>query len=316
MSSLPRRPTDPAQAFPVSAEVEGYAVGVAVEPLFSSAIFRIGRWRCVVGPRESTAVQEQRWHMMSFTHRGAFVVHAGGRSAVIDSNCTLLINPRSAYRMSRHFGHRSHGSYFLVRPDVVAEAALQAGSRVDFAGTGFAEIQGPSSTASYLLQRLILEHLAAGPETERLATEELALSLVESAFGAGEETGSPLSRRQREVVENLKGLLARSCAKSPHLDELAEAAGVSPFHLCRLFKRATGTTLHRYQTSLKLRLAFDRVADPRCDLGELAFSLGFSSHSHFTAAFRKEFGAAPTDFRRLASSPVAALRSLRRDPPV
>jgi AraC-like DNA-binding protein len=318
MSSLSRRHPDPATVIPDSIEPGAYAVGVAVEPLFASPIFRIGRWRCVVGMRESTAVQEQQWHMMSFTHRGAFVVHSGGRSAVIDSNCTLLVNPRSSYRMSRHFGHRSHGSYFLVRPDVVAEVALQAGSGVDCAGTGFAEIQGPSSTESYLLQRLILEHLAAGGETERLATEELALSLVESALGpgvpAGEETGPRISRRQRELIEHLKGMLAQSCDRSRHLDELAQAVGLSPFHLCRLFKRATATTLHRYQTSLRLRMAFDRVADRHCDLGELAYSLGFSSHSHFTAAFRKEFGAAPTKFRRLANS--SSLRTLSRHIPV
>ena len=70
--------------------------------------------------------------------------------------------------------------------------------------------------------------------------------------------------------------------------------------LCRLFRRHTGMTLHEYRTELRLRDALDRLASRRGDLTRIALDLGFSSHSHFTAAFRRAFGMTPTAFVRQA----------------
>ena len=52
--------------------------------------------------------------------------------------------------------------------------------------------------------------------------------------------------------------------------------------------------IHRYLTQLRLRSSLERLADGANDLTALALELGFSSHSHFTDAFRREFGHAPS----------------------
>ena len=279
-----------------------FAVGVSVEPLFATDIVRAGRWQCVVGPSESTATRTQRWHMMSFTHQGAFIVRSGGRSAVIDCNSTLLINPDSPYRMTRHVGPCSRGAYFLVRPDVFREIVRQPGSGLAGETVGFAEVRGPSSARSYLLQRLILERVVKSPRPEALEIDELVISLVSAAAGSegADADLPPCSSELRivELVERIRMFLVERVAAPVRLDEIARAVHLSPFHLCRIFKRATGFTLHRYQASLRLRSALDSVANPDLDLGEVAIRYGFSSHSHFTAAFRKEFGATPSEIRR------------------
>ena len=293
-----------------------YAVGVLVEPVFATDIFRIGRWRCLVGPSESTAVQTQKWHMISFTHHGAFIVHSGSRSAVIDPNSTLLIQPGSPYRMSRHVGARSRGAYFLVRPDVFGEIAKESAPKFVTERGAFSEIRGQSSAKSYLLQRLILERAAASPRPEPLEIDELGIALVSSATGssewASEKNATSRSPAETlELVERIRIFLVERFAAPLRLDDIASAVGMSPFHLCRVFKRATGFTLHRYQVSLRLRTALDRVADASADLGELAIRLGYSSHSHFTAAFRKEFGASPSEIRR--TRPTELLRGLKEE---
>jgi AraC-like DNA-binding protein len=61
--------------------------------------------------------------------------------------------------------------------------------------------------------------------------------------------------------------------------------------------------VHRYRNRLRLRAAVERLSDGPVDRSTLAHALGFSSHSHFTAAFRAEFGVTPArvrDTRRLA----------------
>jgi AraC-like DNA-binding protein len=100
-----------------------------------------------------------------------------------------------------------------------------------------------------------------------------------------------------DLVEETKAVLARSFRQPLSLQEIADRLGFSVFHLCRLFRRGTGTTLHHYRNELRLRTALDEVADPRTDLSSLGLDLGYSSHSHFTAAFHRAFGTTPSALR-------------------
>jgi AraC family transcriptional regulator len=81
------------------------------------------------------------------------------------------------------------------------------------------------------------------------------------------------------------------------MGEIAEAIGVSRFHLSRVFRTCTGFSLHGYRNQLRLRAALERLVDPQAALPALAGELGFSSHSHFTAAFKESFGVAPSSLR-------------------
>jgi AraC-like DNA-binding protein len=47
-----------------------------------------------------------------------------------------------------------------------------------------------------------------------------------------------------------------------------------------------------------LRLALEHLVNGKPDLTMLALDLGFSSHAHFTEAFRTEFACTPSAFRR------------------
>jgi AraC-like DNA-binding protein len=78
--------------------------------------------------------------------------------------------------------------------------------------------------------------------------------------------------------------------------EIAARVGTSPFHLARVFRRDAGQTIHAYVHQLRLRTALARVMD-REDLSRVAADLGYASHSHFTALFRRAFGVPPTAAR-------------------
>lgn len=68
-------------------------------------------------------------------------------------------------------------------------------------------------------------------------------------------------------------------------------------YLTQLFQQVEGVPLYRYQLRLRLSRALDLL--PRCDdLTELSLDLDFSSHSHFSAAFRQVYGRSPSEFRR------------------
>ena len=74
------------------------------------------------------------------------------------------------------------------------------------------------------------------------------------------------------------------------LNDVADAACCSPFHLARAFRRATGLSLHTYRQRLRLAAALQRLEEGERNLAALAHDLGFSSQSHLGEAFRQEVG--------------------------
>jgi AraC-like DNA-binding protein len=106
------------------------------------------------------------------------------------------------------------------------------------------------------------------------------------------------SPAHRDLAEAAKAMLLTRYQSPPSLDELARTLGCSPFHLSRTFSRIAGVPLRRHLDRLRLRLALERLARGVADLTDLALDLGHADHSHFTNAFRREFGAPPSAFRR------------------
>jgi len=106
-------------------------------------------------------------------------------------------------------------------------------------------------------------------------------------------------------------LIAAKCGESLPLSAVAAHAGVSQFHLSRAFRQLTGIAMHRVQVVVRLRTALDRLDRGFADLTELALDLGFSDHSHFCGAFRREFGMARSAYRRLAARDRSGIGSAR-----
>ena len=99
-------------------------------------------------------------------------------------------------------------------------------------------------------------------------------------------------------MEDARGVLARHFRRNTSLSEIARTVGASVFHLSRVFHRRTGFSLHQYRNHLRMRAALEHLSDTRVDLSALALSLGFSSHSHFSEAYRRTFGCTPSASRR------------------
>src|SRR5262249_26444680 len=104
---------------------------------------------------------------------------------------------------------------------------------------------------------------------------------------------------------------------SLRLSEAADAVGTSSTYLTDVFSRFEGVSLHRYVTQLRLARALVELPEAG-DLTTLALDLGFSSHSHFTLAFRRAVGDTPSTFRALSHRNLggvmlASTRPLRGD---
>ena len=81
------------------------------------------------------------------------------------------------------------------------------------------------------------------------------------------------------------------------LDEIAAAAGVSRFHMSRVFGLATGRSVQSYVRVRRLSEAARALAQGAPDILAVALDAGYGSHEAFTRAFREQFGLTPEALR-------------------
>ncbi len=108
------------------------------------------------------------------------------------------------------------------------------------------------------------------------------------------ERGRLTAAQLRRVDE----LIVDRIADGPTLCALADATGYSKAHFVRLFRRATGTSPHRYVLLRRLEQARHLIETSTLPLSEIALATGFASQSHMNTAFARVFRCTPGEARR------------------
>jgi len=81
------------------------------------------------------------------------------------------------------------------------------------------------------------------------------------------------------------------------LNELAQAAGLSPSHFCSLFRKTLGTTPHQFVLGRRIQHATTLLSDPSRSILDVALASGFRTHQHFSRIFHRFTGASPSGYR-------------------
>ena len=83
-----------------------------------------------------------------------------------------------------------------------------------------------------------------------------------------------------------------------NLDEVADAVGLSKYHLCREFNHLYGISPGKYLANLRLQKSCALLLQSRQHtIAEIASLVGFSNDNYFCKVFRKAFGTTPTQYR-------------------
>jgi AraC family transcriptional regulator len=275
---------------------------------FQSALVRIGSFRCPVSHphfRDAGTITTQ---VFAFPRSVVWIEHEGQEPFVGDFTRASLYNPGQIYtrRAISTAGDRS--DWFGVSPSLLREILVEFDpARADSGLPLFRYMYSPCDAPTYLRQRTVFEYIRNHPEPDTLRVEEQVVELLSglvSAAYAQRPAPHRAPRRHREIVEHTRAYLSQHFARKESLADVAAAVGCSVFHLCRLFRRETGLTLHAFRHELRLRRSLECVADSPGDLLSVALALGYSSHSHFTAAFNASFGVTPSSITSpLSNSP-------------
>lgn len=216
---------------------------------------------------------------------GAFEYHVGRSVTWVDPSRILFAEAHQSY-VDHHVVPRTghHSVIMAPTPDMMDEiwgdVALPFTGRVRACSLG--------------VQRLVQCLRRA---SEPLQAQELGVAIMEQCVAESRAVAAADTR----CVRRAKAALNDCPNGRLTLAEIATELGVTPVYLTQCFKRSEGMPLYRYQTMLRLNRALNQLPE-RDDITDLAFELGFSSHSHFTAAFRSHLGLTPSMYRSAARS--------------
>ncbi|VVM88292.1 Bifunctional transcriptional activator/DNA repair enzyme Ada [Pseudomonas fluorescens] len=125
---------------------------------------------------------------------------------------------------------------------------------------------------------------------------------AQQAEAAGYRPSKRASKDQSDVAAQHAATVATACRQietaenPPALSELAETAGLSPFHFHRVFKAATGLTPRAYAAAHRSRRVREHLADGS-SVTDALYEAGFNSNSRFYESANHLLGMKPGDYR-------------------
>jgi AraC-like DNA-binding protein len=298
-------------------------------PLYESAVASVSDYHCRDTRGGPAAEEHSSVNSVVLMRHGAFCRHFGRRSVTADVNQAVFFSRGSTYRVSHPADCGDRGSILTLEPGTLNDIIREFDPSIDnHPEQPFPFAVGPCDPDLFwrgheFARRLEAAEFESGADAseaspsrsapgypDALWVDVTALQLVARALESAFARHGIKRKRRRDGTdvdhadraEAAKAYLAGHLGERVTLENVARAAGASPFHLARVFQAQTGAPVHRYLTRLRLRASLERLAEGARDLTALALELGFSSHSHFTDTFRREFGCAPSEIRRTAVS--------------
>lgn len=237
-------------------------------------------------------------------------IRVGGHSEVIDDGQTYIIGPNAIHSYELRPLNSGHAAWVLI-VDLetlaqtlvcyglgIKEMFLDTFDGVEMAVDRQEELAG---TIRYLVEM----KSAQGKNTATESPAAAALVELSTLFSAVQLAVRAVAGDVAVHKEKIPGHIARRVialirekAWQPlSLDEIAARCAVSKYHLCRIFKEATGYTIGSYLTQVRIDRACTLLAGGS-NVTEACNESGFGNLSHFIKTFRTHTGSSPSAWAR------------------
>lgn len=276
---------------PGSGEASG-----ATQILFDNQRIAAGRFTCPSGhPLWSQDNVTGARALVAFPGPSVEIRMAGRRSIVAHAGVAALYEARHLYRRALVDGRGDRCVFVAAAPELMREVLAASDPAARERSQVFAAPRAPVAPGTYLERGRLLARLEAG-ELSPLAAEEGLVALLGEVLAGARPAGAEPRAERRALAHALERRVAERFCEDDDLAALAGAVGCSPWHAARVFRACTGASLHALRDRLRVSAALERLGG-EADLAGLALELGYSSHSHFTTAFRRVFGCPPSAVR-------------------
>jgi AraC-like DNA-binding protein len=227
---------------------------------------------------------------LSLVRRGVFVRHTRSTDQVGDPTAALFEQP----------GHERWVSHPLAVPGSTTVIVLSAEAMARYTGDlSMPDRPIPVCPDVHLAHATLLADLRSGIDEAELDARLTWLigRLVETDVpGRLTSQRAATARSHQRIVDHVREAIAADPAWLD-LRGLAAELGHTPFHVSRVFRRATGTTLIQHRNNVRVAVAIDRIAEGHERLAELAAELGFFDQSHLARVLRRSVQLPPGRLR-------------------
>jgi AraC family transcriptional regulator len=184
--------------------------------------------------------------------------------------------------------HYSNGRHFLVEID------LKGLDRVRDYGAGLAEPVFLGGNSSLWLAARMYREFRDRDMFSALALESISTELLIAASRRGTRS---VERKPPAWLARVKEFLHENFSQPPTLEALANAAGVHPTHLTRVFRQFERCTIGDYVRELRIKYVRQRILGSNEPLVQIALAAGFADQTHLSRSFKRVTGMTPTEFR-------------------
>lgn len=106
-----------------------------------------------------------------------------------------------------------------------------------------------------------------------------------------------------EALAPVLSFIEKNYASSITLDELSAVARLNKYYFCRMFKKATNSTVTDFINWVRIYKAQRLLTGTRKSISEISYETGFYSISYFNRTFRKITKLTPSEYRKVKYSP-------------
>jgi AraC-like DNA-binding protein len=259
-------------------------------------VARLSNVTCTLGKcdRPYPEVHERGAWTIALVRRGTFNYRAASTNRVhaLRPGWLLLGHPNAEFECSHDADGGDDCVSMTVSPQVLLDVA---GSRLAKALSA-RPVLPPAPRVAALVEQ--------ARRRDQFDVDELAYLVTEAVIAHASATPLPEVAHHPSHVgrvhEALDRIEARYRTPLP-LAELADSAGLSPFHFLRVFRRVTLTTPHQYLVGARLRQAIRLLLDTSRPVTEIAYDVGFEDLSNFVRTFHRVVGCSPGAYRRRGS---------------
>jgi AraC-like DNA-binding protein len=238
----------------------------------------------------------RHWHeefQLCAVTSGTGHLDSRGKSYFTPSDTLFLVPPGEVH------SNRTPGEVGVSFQSIYIKASrLQAASREITGNDNQLPAFGSGLLEDLRTRQSYLElHDALRNSLSRLRVESLLVSFLVELVARHSAVPAALPRLGKEsrAAKRVQEYLTDNYARTISLSELAQQNGLSPYHLHRMFSRATGMPPHAYQVQVRIARAKSLLLQ-NWRIADVASATGFADQSHFTRHFKRLMAVTPGEY--------------------
>lgn len=273
-----------------------------ISTFYQSDFYRIIDFKCRCVDCRTSKPEYSKAFSISFVRKGNFLFNVFRRSLDSYTGCVLVT--KSGYERTVTHTHAipDECTIFEFKNNFFNELREHYGGVLFFNDNDWHSTlikTGPETEfLHFQIIQLVLTHTGS-----KLQIDNMVMEIIEKVLGnitdykPDNRINARLKQNHLITIERAKEYITQHFSDDISLMQIADHCYVSPFHFSRLFKTFTTVSPHQYLLTTRLKNAELLLRNTPEPVADIAFSSGFNSIEHFSAAFKQKYKCPPAAYR-------------------